>query len=90
MKRVEVTVRGLVQGVGFRAFVRREAEAGGIAGYVENRLDGSVHALLAGEADAISRTIEAIRTGPPGSRVTECTVSDSDEIPDTGRFVVRR
>ena len=90
MKRVDVRIHGRVQGVGFRAFVRREAEARRISGYVENCLDGSVHALLAGEADAVREMTEALRSGPPGARVTECTVTDTDAIPETDKFVVRR
>lgn len=64
-----VIVRGSVQGVGFRWFVQSRAEAAGVAGWVRNLPDGSVEALLQGDADAIERVIEALRRGPPRSRV---------------------
>ena len=90
MKTVELRVSGRVQGVGFRAFVRREADAEGVVGFVENCLDGSVHALLSGSADAVDRLIEAIRVGPPGADVDSCAVTGTTEVPDGERFVIRR
>jgi acylphosphatase len=64
-----VVFRGRVQGVGFRAFVEDEAAARGLAGWVRNRRDGSVEAVLAGPADAVAGAIDACRRGPPGARV---------------------
>ena len=62
-------LRGRVQGVGFRAFVEREALKRGLEGWVRNRRDGSVEAVLAGDADAVAAMIEACRRGPMGARV---------------------
>src|SRR5450756_751841 len=64
-----VTMHGRVQGVGYRAFVEHEALRRGIEGWVRNRRDGSVEAVLAGDADAVAAMIEACRRGPMGARV---------------------
>ncbi|MFK8251059.1 acylphosphatase [Ancylobacter terrae] len=62
-------VRGRVQGVGYRAFVEREAIRHGLAGWVRNRTDGSVEAILAGPAETVAAVIEACRRGPTLARV---------------------
>ena len=62
-------VHGRVQGVGYRAFVEHEALRRGIEGWVRNRRDGSVEAVLAGDADAVTAMIEACRRGPYAARV---------------------
>ena len=64
-----VTIRGRVQGVGYRAWVESEASARGIEGWVRNRRDGSVEAVFAGPADIVSAMIEACRRGPSSARV---------------------
>jgi acylphosphatase len=64
-----VTMHGRVQGVGYRAFVEHEALRRGIEGWVRNRRDGSVEAVLAGDVDAVTAMIEACRRGPMGARV---------------------
>jgi acylphosphatase len=62
-------VHGRVQGIGYRAFVEHEALQRGIEGWVRNRRDGGVEAVLAGDADAVAAMIEACRRGPMGARV---------------------
>lgn len=64
-----VTVRGRVQGVGYRAFVESEAFARGLEGWVRNRRDGSVEALFIGEELVVAEMIEACRQGPFAARV---------------------
>jgi acylphosphatase len=64
-----LSIRGRVQGVGYRAFVADEAMSRGIAGWVRNRRDGSVEALLCGPPEAVSGMVEACRNGPWGARV---------------------
>jgi acylphosphatase len=64
-------IRGRVQGVGYRAFLRDRAAALGLSGWTRNRLDGSVEASVRGEAGAIETLVEALRRGPSGSRVAE-------------------
>ena len=64
-----MVVHGRVQDIGYRAFVEHEALRRGIEGWVRNRRDGSVEAVLAGDADAVTAMIEACRRGPMGARV---------------------
>jgi acylphosphatase len=69
--RLLVTIRGRVQGVGFRAWVEHQATSARLEGWVRNRRDGSVEALLAGSARAVADVVALCRHGPPASRVTE-------------------
>jgi acylphosphatase len=64
-----VTIRGRVQGVGYRYFVEREAQSRDLEGWVRNRRDGSVEAVFSGRADAATAMIEACRRGPSSARV---------------------
>jgi acylphosphatase len=64
-----VVVRGQVQGVGYRAFVEREAEKRGLRGWVRNRRDGTVEAMFSGPAEAVASMIEACRKGPWSAQV---------------------
>jgi acylphosphatase len=64
-----VTIRGRVQGVGYRAWVEHEATARDLEGWVRNRRDGSVEALFAGPADVVSDMIALCRRGPPLARI---------------------
>ncbi len=64
-----VTMRGRVQGVGYRMFVEHEALTRGIEGWVRNRRDGSVEAVFVGPAQPVEGMIAACRIGPPGGHV---------------------
>ena len=64
-----ITVRGRVQGVGYRAFVDHEARARGLEGWVRNLRDGSVEALFAGAEDEVAAMIGACRRGRSPARV---------------------
>jgi acylphosphatase len=74
-------VRGLVQGVGFRYFVRSVAHRHGLGGYVLNLADGRVEFLLQGETDRIEKVIEQIRNGPPHARVDEVSLVPRKAVP---------
>jgi acylphosphatase len=76
---VRVVIEGRVQAVGFRAWTAREAARLGIRGWVRNRTDGSVEALLIGEADAVDAMVEAFRRGPRAARVDRLTHVDADD-----------
>jgi len=67
----QVTVTGRVQGVGYRAWVEHRARAHGVEGWVRNRRDGSVEALLAGPADVVADLIAMCRRGPSAARVDD-------------------
>ena len=64
-----VTIRGRVQGVGYRYFVEREAQSRDLEGWVRNRRDGSVEALFSGSVEAVAAMIAACRRGPSSARV---------------------
>ena len=64
-----VTIRGRVQGFGYRAWVEYEAMACGLEGWVRNRRDGSVEALFAGPGKAVAEMVALCRHGPPSARV---------------------
>ena len=64
-----ISVRGRVQGVGFRAFVEHEALKRGLGGGVRKRRDGTVEAGFSGEAAAVAAAVEACRRGPMSGRV---------------------
>lgn len=62
---------GVVQGVGFRAFVVREATASGVGGWVRNRPDGCVECEATGPAGALEQFLVAVRRGPTHARVEQ-------------------
>jgi acylphosphatase len=72
-------VTGRVQGVGFRAWTRREARRRGLRGWVRNRGEGSVEALLIGDAAAVDSLAEACRRGPAMARVDDVARFPADD-----------
>lgn len=82
-------MRGRVQGVGFRFFVRERAALEGLAGWARNADDGAVEIEAEGERSAIDRFERAVRQGPAGSRVE--SVEAVDVTPEHRRgFDIRR
>jgi acylphosphatase len=84
-KILRLRITGRVQGVGFRAFVADAAETRGLAGWVRNRGDGSVEALVAGEDKIVDETVAICRRGPFGSRVENIAVDEASENDLSGR-----
>ncbi len=74
-------IRGRVQGVGFRESMRSVAERLGITGWVRNRMEGSVEAVIEGSPEAIEAMLAWARRGPPSAHVDQFAV---DECPDEG------
>jgi acylphosphatase len=81
---VRLIIAGRVQGVGYRDFVRSEAEARAMRGWVRNRRDGTVEAVVSG--DDVEDLIAACWRGPPGARVADIKVEPLAEadLPPTG------
>ena len=73
-ERVRAIVRGIVQGVGFRAYVLRMARGLDLDGWVANRTDGSVDIVAEGARGDLDRLIDRLREGPPGALVREVEV----------------
>jgi len=82
---LRVTVRGRVQGVGYRDFVRRAAGRLHVTGWVRNRSDGAVEAQICGGLAEVQAVVEEMRSGPPWAEVTDIDVRD-DETNDPGHF----
>jgi acylphosphatase len=75
LERVQVIVRGMVQGVGFRMFARDAALALDLAGTVRNLPGGeAIEAVVQGRPADVASFIEAMRRGPPGSVVASTEV----------------
>jgi acylphosphatase len=87
--RLEATVTGLVQGVGFRWFVRDRATVLGLTGWVRNRADGSLEVLAEGSPQALEAFEEALRDGPPGAVVRSVQALRSDGPAIEAGFVIR-
>jgi acylphosphatase len=85
-----VLAEGLVQGVGYRDFTRRRALRLNISGWVRNRSDGTVEALLRGAARDIEAMLAEMREGPRGARVSNLRIAER-EAGDVGEstFQVR-
>ena len=66
---VKVSVSGRVQGVSFRAIMRQKALDHHVDGWVRNKADGSVEALLQGDEPSVRRVVEWARLGPPRATV---------------------
>ena len=82
-ERLDATVRGRVQGVGYRYFVLRIAGRRGLTGWVANQPDGSVRCVLEGTTDELDGIEAELRDGPPGAVVD---VVQAVRMPATGRF----
>ncbi len=81
--RLEATVQGRVQGVGFRFHVMRAARRRGLVGWVANEHDGSVRAVVEGPGADLDRFEESLRHGPPGAIIDAVRVV---RMPGGGTF----
>ena len=77
-------ISGRVQGVGYRDWAMATGLRLGLTGWVRNRTDGAVEALLVGDEEAVGQMIQACRRGPPMARVDEIDVEpvDLDILPE--------
>lgn len=82
--RIHVVVRGRVQGVGFRWFVKEAARELGVAGWVRNRPDGGVEVEAEGDDRVIGTLRQSLAEGPQGA-----AVSSLDELPATSEVLAR-
>ncbi len=82
-ERLHALVVGQVQGVGFRYFVKRQADSLALTGWVRNLADGPVEVIAEGAPEAIDKLVGSLTFGPPGAIVIEVTQNRS---PGTGEF----
>jgi acylphosphatase len=71
-----LAISGRVQGVGFRFYLQKRARELGLAGWVRNRRDGSVEAVIQGGPEAVETMTAWARRGPPSALVAEVRISD--------------
>lgn len=76
---LQLTIRGQVQGVGYRAWLEEQARASGLEGWVRNRRDGTVEALFSGHPTAVADMVALCRHGPPSARVANVVSETADE-----------
>jgi acylphosphatase len=76
-----LVAHGRVQGVWFRESMRRKAEALGVTGWVRNRMDGTVEAIVQGEARAVAAIVEWARRGPERAQVRQLDVEETPPQP---------
>lgn len=81
--RAEYNITGRVQGVGFRYFVYKKAQALGLEGYAKNLYDGSVETVAEGHLEDLKQLFDYLKQGPSMSRVDRVTV---DYMQYTGQF----
>ena len=77
---VRLRIRGRVQGVWYRGWMLDEARNRGLAGWVRNRRDGSVEALIVGTDPALREMIAICRSGPPAARVEDIEQTMVDDL----------
>ena len=87
--RLDATVHGRVQGVGYRAFVREQARRLGLAGWARNEPDGDVRVLAEGPRDALEALLAKLEQGPPAARVARVTPFWSEASGEFDGFGVR-
>ena len=85
----QVVVRGRVQGVGYRMAMTEAAGALGVTGWVRNRRDGTVEALVQGDDAAVERLLAWCRRGPPGANVTAIVALVREVDPAVDGFMCR-
>ncbi|HWI15622.1 MAG TPA: acylphosphatase [Burkholderiales bacterium] len=78
MQTRHLLITGRVQGVGFRFYFERAARQHGVRGWVRNRRDGNVEAVVQGDDAAVSAVIEWAKRGPPSASVDAVAVSEAD------------
>ena len=89
LRSVHLRIKGLVQGVSYRASARDEALRSGLTGWVRNLPNGDVEAFAQGQTTAVAAFVEWCRTGPDEARVSEVEVTEAAAATVVG-FEVRR
>jgi len=79
----QLTIRGLVQGIGYRYYCYRAAKSLGLTGWVKNNPDGSVLVMAEGDRSLVEELIKELKVGPPSAGVTDVDVAWTEY---TGRF----
>ena len=87
--RAEIIVNGLVQGVGFRYFVYREAKVLGLKGFVNNVYTGEVLTVAEGEKALVEELINKLKVGPMHAAVKDCFIEWKETTNEFNTFEIR-
>ncbi len=79
-KQIKAIVSGKVQGVGYRASTRSQAQRLGVCGYVKNLPDGDVEIVACGEAEKVDKLLDWAKTGPSSAVVDDLKVEHTTEV----------
>lgn len=88
-KRIYLLISGRVQGVGFRYFTQKQARALGVTGWVRNRADGRVEAVMEGTQSAVDKAVAWCRIGPPGGYVSDVAIQEQAPTGEFQDFSIR-
>lgn len=88
-RRLDATVHGDVQGVGFRVLVTRTAMRSGIVGWVANESRGTVRTVAEGSPESLEALLEVLREGPAAAHVDRVDASWSAPTGEFGSFEIR-
>ena len=88
--RVHLHIKGHVQGVGYRANMRRLASQLDLKGWVRNMPNGDVEAVVQGSEEMVERLIQWCHRGPTGAHVTDVCVQHETPKGELHRFTIRR
>ncbi len=88
-QRIDATVRGRVQGVGFRWYVERKSISLGLTGWAANEDDGSVRVVAEGDSSALDALERELRRGPPAATVESVDVVRTVATGKFSRFGIR-
>lgn len=75
MKTIRLIISGTVQGIGYRKWLKYQAECVHVTGWVKNREDGSVEAVISGDEQNLDTVIVRARKGPPLSHVVDVIIT---------------
>lgn len=91
MKTYHITVKGRVQGVGYRYFTFQKAQSLGVKGWVRNLADGRVEIMVSGQEDVLEIFVEALKAGPAFARVDAVSVLEEPKDLDNmqSAFVIK-
>jgi acylphosphatase len=89
LARVHVIVEGRVQGVGFRYFVKENALAWGLTGWVRNRWDDTVEVMAEGVREDVDQLLDALRKGPRAAVVDNLKIDWGDYLGEFGGFYIQ-
>ena len=78
IKNINIKISGRVQGVGFRYFVKQQANKLGLKGFVQNQQDGSVYVEVEGEKEAVDKLVKWCRKGSPWSKISQVDVRQGE------------